>query len=418
MRTTRGVAQGVARNITSQTRRDWLTSSRENVRHVSHSVLSVVLYSLLLLVSLAITSTSQAQVNVVGASTSTSSTTAGARKTFYDSGSSNHWAFWYTGSQVEYASSSDASTWTTRGNLSYNTANFSVAFKVISGTSYVFLVTEANTYDIVIRRGTISGTTITFDSEVTVLDGTSASDTYTMPHVALDSNDKVWTAAFKDSGTQSERYQAFARRTSSAGSAALNFDSATAVGSGVNQAKSLSLAPISTDKMLLVVPGEADTNILAFQFDGSSWASANSGGSVGLGRFASSQSNGTVEVITVSGTDIYFGGGFTSIGGIEANYIAKWNGTEWSALGTGLNGSALAIVVSGSDVYVGGQFSTAGGVTVNQIARWNGTLWSALGSGTTSGQDVNALALIGTDLYAGGGLSIPPFSKHSLCNQQ
>ena len=195
-----------------------------------------------------------AQVSVVGSSTSTSSTTPAARKTFFDSGSNNHWVFWYTGSQIDYASSSDATTWTTRGNLAYNTANFSVAFKVISGTSYVFLVSEANTYDVVIRRGTISGTAITFDSAVTVLDGTSASDKYIMPHVALDTNDKVWTAAFKDLGDVGDRYHLTARRTTNDGSAALTFDAASSFGKPSVAVSGVAMVPSASDWTLFQTP--------------------------------------------------------------------------------------------------------------------------------------------------------------------
>jgi len=214
----------------------------------------------------------------VGASTSTSSTTPGGRKTFYDSGSGNHWVFWYTGSQIDYASSSGTTEWVTRGNLSYNTANFSVAFKVISGASYVFLVTEANTYDIVIRRGTISGTTITFDSAVTVLDGTSASDKYVLPSVALDSNDKVWTTAFKDLGDVGDRYHLTARRTTNAGSSTLTFDAASSMGKPSNIATSVSAVPLASGKMLAAVSGESGGNVIAYEYSGSAWSLVGGGG--------------------------------------------------------------------------------------------------------------------------------------------
>ena len=78
--------------------------------------------------------------------------------------------------------------------------------------------------------------------------------------------------------------------------------------------------------------------------------------------------------LAVSGTDIYAGGDFVTAGGVSVSRIAKWDGTSWSALGTGISGgNVLALAVSGTDVYAGGQFSTAGGVNVNRIAKWNGT---------------------------------------------
>ena len=40
-----------------------------------------------------------------------------------------------------------------------------------------------------------------------------------------------------------------------------------------------------------------------------------------------------------------------------------------------------ALAVSGSTLYAGGDFTTAGGNAANNIAQWNGSSWSALGSG-------------------------------------
>jgi len=104
----------------------------------------------------------------------------------------------------------------------------------------------------------------------------------------------------------------------------------------------------------------------------------------------------------VLGSTLYAGGDFTNAGGSAANFIAQWNGSSWSALGSGMNARVLALAVSGNDLYAGGWFTTAGGVAANSIAKWDGTNWSALGSGITA--IVNALAVSGTgsDLYAGG----------------
>lgn len=111
-------------------------------------------------------------------------------------------------------------------------------------------------------------------------------------------------------------------------------------------------------------------------------------------------------------------GDFVSQGGIEINHVAIWNGTNWEAAGTGLGGSfvrARAVTThdpdgSGplpSNLIVGGDFTLAGGVTVRNVARWDGSQWSALGQ---AAQDVNSLLAWDDDsdpatpdsLFAGG----------------
>jgi len=61
-------------------------------------------------------------------------------------------------------------------------------------------------------------------------------------------------------------------------------------------------------------------------------------------------------------------------------------------------------------VYVGGSFSTAGVSPANNIAKWNTvtSTWSLLGSGTGNGvnREVSALAVLGSDVYAGGYFSL------------
>ena len=64
------------------------------------------------------------------------------------------------------------------------------------------------------------------------------------------------------------------------------------------------------------------------------------------------------------------GGDFTTAGGVPANYIAKWDGTSWSALGNGMNNAVLALAVIGTDIFAGGHFTIAGGDSANFVARW------------------------------------------------
>ena len=139
-------------------------------------------------------------------------------------------------------------------------------------------------------------------------------------------------------------------------------------------------------------------------WNGSSWASIDNTGS-GYGNGL----NGTVYAIAKSGNNIYVGGSFVSAGSTLVNYIAKWDGSSWSALGTGVSGATTNIVnalaISGNNLYVGGTFTTAGGVSASNIAIWNmqTSTWSAMGSGLgTSTTVVNAIAVSGSNVYAGG----------------
>jgi len=116
---------------------------------------------------------------------------------------------------------------------------------------------------------------------------------------------------------------------------------------------------------------------------------------------------GDVKALAVDGSgNLYAGGNFTTVGVVGANRIAKWDGSAWSALDTGMNGYVYALAVDGSgNLYAGGNFTTAGGVSVNYIAKWDGSAWSALGSGMDS--DVHVLACDGSgNLYAGGSLRV------------
>ncbi|MBE2282275.1 MAG: hypothetical protein IAE77_02295 [Prosthecobacter sp.] len=154
----------------------------------------------------------------------------------------------------------------------------------------------------------------------------------------------------------------------------------------------------------LYVAGEftAIVNILAnriAKWDGSVWTALGTG------------LNGTVHALKVSGGIVYAGGEFTQAGGMSANKIARWDGSSWSALGTGIGGTSpylggptvLGLEVSGSDLFACGTFTTAGGAPVTNIARWDGSTWNSLGSGTDS--IVNTIIMFGSELYAGGGFT-------------
>lgn len=134
------------------------------------------------------------------------------------------------------------------------------------------------------------------------------------------------------------------------------------------------------------------------KWDGTNWSA------LGTGISGPAPFPGIVNAIAGVGTNLYVGGYFTSAGGIAAINIARWNGSNWQPVGLGVNDAVLALAASGDTLYVGGVFSSAGGTPANRIAKWDGSNWSPLGSGIAGGLEpsVQALTISGTNLYAGG----------------
>jgi len=138
--------------------------------------------------------------------------------------------------------------------------------------------------------------------------------------------------------------------------------------------------------------GVAATNIA--EWNGSSWSALGSG----LGGLTTFVSTLAVD----AANHLYAGGSFTNAGGILASNLAEWDGTSWTAMGSGMNNwvDSLAVDPAGN-LYAGGPFTRAGGIPVNYIAKWDGTAWSALGSGA-NGPVISLAADRAGRLYAGG----------------
>jgi len=126
-----------------------------------------------------------------------------------------------------------------------------------------------------------------------------------------------------------------------------------------------------------------------------------------MGIFGPQGIGGTVRAMATDGSgNLYAGGDFFVAGRVQADNIARWDGSSWSALGRGMDGSVRALAVDDSgNLYAGGEITIAGGVQASHIARWDGRAWSALGSGLDG--TVLALAVDGSGaLYAGGAFQI------------
>lgn len=153
------------------------------------------------------------------------------------------------------------------------------------------------------------------------------------------------------------------------------------------------------------------------RWNGQSWSSV--GGSLGSmpGQVNAASAYALAIHDDGSGPKLFVGGNFTKAGTVAANRIARWDGAAWSALGSGFTyqyGDSVSNIAvfalasfddgSGKKLYAGGRFARAGGVPASGVARWNGSGWTALGSGTNN--EVQALTVhddgSGPMLYVGG----------------
>ena len=124
------------------------------------------------------------------------------------------------------------------------------------------------------------------------------------------------------------------------------------------------------------------------RWDGTNWSALGSG------------LNGYGYSVVAMAGNIYVGGEFTTAGGNTAKNVAKWDGSSWSALGTGLNGNVYGLAAAGTTLYAGGAFTLAGATSVSRMAKWDGVSWSALETGVEN--TVNSLAAFGNNVYAAG----------------
>lgn len=150
--------------------------------------------------------------------------------------------------------------------------------------------------------------------------------------------------------------------------------------------------------------GISDADYIA-RFDGTNWQ-ALSGPTGGLQATFSS----TVQSIEFDAAgNLFAGGTFLNAGGIAAaDYLAKWDGSSWSAVSdTPLTGRVNSIAISAENyLYVGGQFTNAGGVTgANYIAMLMGRDWYKCGSSTLNNSVTSVKLSDNGTLYIGGTFS-------------
>ena len=146
------------------------------------------------------------------------------------------------------------------------------------------------------------------------------------------------------------------------------------------------------------------------KWDGSAWSGV-------AGGTASSSDRVLALAVFNDGTGdaLYATGTFSSIGGVPAIGVAKWNGSSWSALpgGPPSGGTSLQVFDDGAGpaLFLGGGWPSVGGAPAYSLAKWDGTSWSIPASDWMA--VILGLAVFddgaGLALYAAG-ISAPPHS--------
>lgn len=118
------------------------------------------------------------------------------------------------------------------------------------------------------------------------------------------------------------------------------------------------------------------------RWDGAAWRPLGAG-------VTDSSSTATIWCMTETPDGLYVGGSFNSIGGVAATNIARWDGSAWHAVGTGLDGEVDDLRIFQGELHAAGLFSHSGAIAIAGIARWNGSAWA--GTGTAAGTTASSL---------------------------
>ncbi len=140
------------------------------------------------------------------------------------------------------------------------------------------------------------------------------------------------------------------------------------------------------------------------KWNGTAWSE------LGTGSNALNANYDIMSIVADRSGNIYAAGGFRHIPGGYC-YVAKWDGTTWAELGPGVNSLNANHTIwtlhsdTSGNIYAGG-FFTAGGSSDYYVAKWNGETWSELGTGSNRLNINEAIFSITTDIagnvYAAG----------------
>ena len=93
----------------------------------------------------------------------------------------------------------------------------------------------------------------------------------------------------------------------------------------------------------------------------------------------------TCTSLVIRADGVYVGGRFSTAGSIDAENVARWDGSTWYVLKNstetlnGVNSNIYALAADSNAIYMGGYFTSAGENTANHIAAFASGKWNSLG---------------------------------------
>jgi trimeric autotransporter adhesin len=183
---------------------------------------------------------------------------------------------------------------------------------------------------------------------------------------------------------------------------AWNGSSWSSVGSGVDGMKQVLTMFVNEDQLIIGgVPTSGRRGCAVAIWDGTSWTSL--GSNMGAAVYAitaidhqlvvagefrvslwsqsewkrlgpelldSRHMNGVGYALGSYWGQLILGGGFDNSDGVSMNYVAAWDGVQWSSVGQGANDDVYAVLTLNDQLIIGGRFGSVGGVTATCIAVW------------------------------------------------
>lgn len=89
-----------------------------------------------------------------------------------------------------------------------------------------------------------------------------------------------------------------------------------------------------------------------------------------------------------------------------SSHITRWDGVQWDTIGSNFSGSFYGAITLNNELYAYGIFDSINHVYYNSIAKWDGLNWISVGfpyrdlGGATP--SIDCLAMLNNELYAGG----------------